>query len=416
MPQRVTSESNANTKDDGEPLLCRIVESINDIDQAQWDQLGNGRNPFLRHAFLSALENTGCVDRDSGWIARHFVLEAGGRVIGAMPGYLKLHSYGEFVFDWGWAEAYERHGLHYYPKLISAVPFTPATGPRLLSAADADHALVVRGLAQSAIQFCDEAQLSSCHWLFTDVDDTRELDQLPLIHRQGCQYHWHRDGFRDFQDYLDALTSKRRKQVKKERREAAASGLEIQVLHGDELDERDIAAYHALYSSTYDRKWGYPSLTLEFFLNLSERAPRELLMVLARRGHKTIAGAHLLVGADTLYGRNWGCAEQHRGLHFEMCYYQGIEYCVRHGLDRFEAGAQGEHKITRGFLPVATHSFHQIRDPDFRRAIDDFVHRERAGIAEQIRIMQAHSPFRDPANNPDSTRQAPPHPRDASGG
>jgi predicted N-acyltransferase len=321
------------------------------------------------------------------------VLEHGERVLGAMPGYLKLHSYGEFVFDWGWAEAYERAGLEYYPKLLSAVPFTPATGPRLLAAPGADPQLLARGMVSAAMQLCEQGRMSSAHWLFPHAANVEQLRELPLLERWGCQYHWHNDGFRDFQDYLDALTSKRRKQVRKERREAAASGLELVRLHGGELREHDIAAYHALYCSTYDRKWGYPSLSLEFFLDLAQTMPNSLLMVLARRGRKVIAGAHLLRGDTALFGRNWGCCEQHRSLHFEICYYQGIEYAIEAALARFEAGAQGEHKITRGFLPVKTHSFHFLRDARLRSAVDAFLRRERVSIEHHIAAMADHSPF-----------------------
>lgn len=375
-------------------LSARILEGMDEIDAASWDALRLDGNPFLSHAFLHTLEDSGCVDEDSGWIPRHFVLEEAGEMLGAMPGYLKLHSYGEFVFDWGWADAFERAGGRYYPKLLCAVPFTPATGPRLLAAPAADPALVTRALVSAAMQFCEQADLSSSHWLFPDVTDQDGLRELPLLERWGCQYHWHNPGYRDFQDYLDALTSKRRKQVRKERREAAASGLEIRALMGDELDEADIAAYHALYCSTYDRKWGTPSLTLDFFLTLAERMPDALMLVLARRGGRVIAGAHLLVGATTLFGRNWGCREHHRSLHFEVCYYQGIEQAIARRLAHFEAGAQGEHKITRGFLPQKTHSFHFLRDDGFRSAVDDFLARERRDVAHHIAMMDGHGPFR----------------------
>jgi predicted N-acyltransferase len=274
------------------------------------------------------------------------------------------------------------------------VPFTPATGPRLLAAPGSDRALVCRGLVAAAAEIAERAQLSSAHWLFTDQTDTAELEKLPLLHRLGCQFHWHNPGFRDFQDYLDALTSKRRKQVRRERREAAAAPVSVELLHGDELREEDIAAYHALYCSTYDRKWGYPTLSVEFFARLAERMPRGLILILAKREGRCVAGAHLLRGETALFGRNWGCSERHRSLHFEICYYRGIEYCIEHGLSRFEAGAQGEHKLTRGFTPVGTHSFHWIRDSRFRRAIEEFVTRERAQTRGYIEAAARHSPYR----------------------
>jgi len=298
------------------------------------------------------------------------------------------------VFDWGWAEAYERNGLAYYPKLLCAVPFTPATGPRLLCAPGADRAGVCRALVSAAVQLAGQAALSSAHWLFTDTADSRALEGMGLLRRSGCQFHWHNPGYRDLQDYLDALTSKRRKQVRKERREAAQAPVSIELKHGDELSEAEIARYHALYCSTYDRKWGQPSLTLEFFLDLAEHMPRTLILILAKRAGRAVAGAHLLRGETALFGRNWGCSERHRALHFEVCYYRGIEYCIEHGLARFEAGAQGEHKLTRGFLPVRTHSFHWIRDARFRQAIGEFVAREREQTAQYLHAAAAHTPFR----------------------
>ena len=377
-------------------LSCRAVDGMGAVDAGAWDAMTGGDNPFLSHDFLSTLEQTGCVGASEGWLPHHLLLYRDERLAGACPAYLKDNSYGEFVFDWGWAEAYQRHGLDYYPKLLSAVPFTPAAGPRLLCAPGEDRSLVCRGLVSAAVQFAGQAELSSAHWLFTDADDTRELEGLPLLHRWGCQFHWHNAPFRDFQDYLDALTSKRRKQVRRERREAASAPVAVELRHGDELSEADIAAYHALYCSTYDRKWGYPSLSLEFFLRLAERMPRRLIIILARREGRCVAGAHLLRGDSALFGRNWGCSEHHRSLHFEICYYRGIEYCIEQGLARFEAGAQGEHKLTRGFLPVRTSSFHWIRDARFRDAIGEFVARERAETRGYIHAAGLHSPYRRP--------------------
>ncbi len=393
----VGSSSEATGPHARETLTCRALDALEQVAAADWDRLAGDHNPFLSHAFLAALERNGCVGEAHGWRPHHLLLERDGVPVAACPTYLKYHSYGEFVFDWGWADAYERNRLAYYPKLLCAVPFTPVPGPRLLCAPGADRALACRALVSAAIRIADGAELSSAHWLFTDAQDTAALEELPLLARQGCQFHWYNPGYRDFQDYLDALTSKRRKQVRKERREAGEAPVRVELRHGDELDEGDIAAYHALYCSTYDRKWGYPSLTLEFFLELAERMPRSLVLILAKRRGRCVAGAHLLRGTDALYGRNWGCSERHRSLHFEICYYRGIEYCIEHGLARFEAGAQGEHKLSRGFLPVRTHSFHWVRDPRFRDAIGDFVRRERAETTAYIRAAAAHSPYREGA-------------------
>jgi predicted N-acyltransferase len=375
-------------------FTCQALESIDEVEAADWDRLAGHSNPFVSHAFLSALERNDCVGAEHGWRVHHLLLYQGEKLLGACPSYFKSHSYGEFISDWGWADAYERNGLNYYPKLLSGVPFTPASGPRILSAPDADPAIVCRALVNATMQIVDQAKLSSAHWSFTDADNVRDMSELPLLHRTGHQFHWHNENFRDFQDYLDALTSKRRKQIRKERREAAAAPVDVALKHGDELSEREIAAYHRLYCSTYDRKWGYPSLTLDFFLDLAERMPRSLIMILASRNDEVVAGAHLLRGNDALFGRNWGCSEHHRALHFELCYYVGIEYCIAHGLHRFEAGAQGEHKLARGFMPVRTHSFHYIRDPRFREAIDDFVQREGDEIGHYISDVETHTPFR----------------------
>jgi predicted N-acyltransferase len=380
-----------------EPALefaCQALESMEGIPAERWDALHDGDNPFLQHAFLSALERNGCVGDEHGWHPHHLLVYQDDALVGGCPAYLKSHSYGEFVFDWGWADAYERNGLKYYPKLLCAVPFTPVPGPRLLTAASADRRLVSQALVSAAVQTAEQAGLSSAHWLFTEQAEVDALADLPLLHRHGCQFHWHNPGYRDFDDYLDALSSKRRKQVRKERREAAGAPVTVELKHGDELTESDIAGYHDLYCSTYDRKWGYPSLSLEFFLDIAVRMPRSLVMILAKRGHKCVAGAHLLRGRSALFGRNWGCSEQHRSLHFELCYYRGIEYCINEGLVRFEAGAQGEHKLTRGFMPVRTHSLHWIKDPRFREAIDDFVRRERAETRAYIDYNESHSPFR----------------------
>ena len=318
----------AGEADPGLELTCQALDSIEAIGAAQWDALHDGDNPFLHHDFLAALERNRCVGDHDGWRPHHLLVYQGDVLVGASPMYLKSHSYGEFVFDWGWADAYERNGMRYYPKLLCAVPFTPVPGPRMLVAPGADRDIVVRALVSATVQITEQADLSSAHWLFTDPRDSDAMDGLPLLHRHGCQFHWHNPGYRDFQDYLDALSSKRRKQVRKERREAAQAPVTVEVLHGDELSESDIAGYHALYCSTYDRKWGYPSLSLDFFLEVAESMPRSLLLMLARRDGRCVAGAHLFAGADALFGRNWGCSEQHRSLHFEICYYRSIDLCI----------------------------------------------------------------------------------------
>ena len=367
---------------------------IADVPAAQWDALAGDDHPFTRHAFLDALERHGCVGERAGWIPSHVLVHEGKRLVGATPGYVKLHSQGEFVFDWSWAEAYARHGVEYYPKLISAIPFTPSAGPRLLVHPATCGRAVKRALAAGAVEVAKAMQASSFHWLFPHESDAAALEGSGLLMRSGCQFHWMNRGYRDFRDYLDALTSKRRKEIRRERRDAAAAPVEIEILDGRTATEEHWRAYHALYSSTYDRKWGYPALTLPFFIAVAAALPDRTLLVLARRGRSYVAGAHCFVGRDTLFGRNWGCTEQHRGLHFEICYYRLIEHCIRRGFTRFDAGAQGEHKLLRGFLPVETHSAHWIADPRFREAIGRFLAGERTQIGLYRRALEKHSPYR----------------------
>ena len=373
------------------------VDRIADVPAARWDALAGEDYPFTRHAFLDALERHGCVGERVGWIPSHILVHDGEWLVGATPAYLKLHSQGEFVFDWSWAEAYARHGLEYYPKLISAIPFTPSTGPRLLVHPGASRREVERALAVSAVEVSKAMRASSFHWLFPREADTAALRGSGLLVRSGCQFHWSNRGYGDFQDYLGALTSKRRKEIRRERRQAASAPVEIEIHDGRTATEAQWRAYHALYASTYDRKWGYPALSIGFFTEVAESIPDRILLVLARRGARYVAGAHCFVGRDTLFGRNWGCIEQYRGLHFEICYYRLIEHCIERGLETFDAGAQGEHKLMRGFLPVETHSAHWIEDPRFREAIARFLDGEREELARYRRAMSSHTPYRKPA-------------------
>ncbi len=381
----------------GESLALEvdILGEISSLPAADWNALAGNGNPFVRHEFLHALEQNGCVSEDTGWVAHHLVIRTDGALMGALPMYVKAHSYGEFVFDWAWGEAYERAGLQYYPKLVCAVPFTPATGPRILFAGDDATHTLRRTLTEAALEVARRSGVSSLHWLFPDEPTAPIASSETLLERTGCQFHWTNPGFRDFKDYLDALSSKRRKQIRRERREAQAAPVDILVLPGSAVSAQQWHAYHELYASTYDRKWGYPSLTPGFFEQIGDTMGDAVLLILAKSGTKYVAGAHLLVGEDRLYGRNWGCSEYHASLHFEMCYYAGIDYCLEHGLAGFEAGAQGEHKIYRGFMPVRTRSLHWIRHPQFRDAIADFLTRERVSIDGYIDDMVAHSPFKE---------------------
>lgn len=312
--------------------------------------------------------------------------------------YIKTNSYGEFVFDWAFADAYERSGLKYYPKLVVAVPFTPATGPRLLTQPGAENASEIEeALIAGALSYAEQEDISSVHWLFPAAAQQATLREAGLLERHGYQFHWHNPGFRDFDDFMDCLTHKRRKEIRRERRDVQESGVEIEVLWGRDTEERHWAAFHDFYCALYDRKWGFPSLTVDFFNALGETMPDEALLILARNGQRYIAGTYSLCGPTTLFGRNWGCVEQHRGLHFELCYYQHIEIAIQRNLLQLEAGAQGEHKLSRGFLPTTTYSAHWFAHPAFHKAVGDFVDSEARDVRRYVNAAGTHSPFKDGA-------------------
>ncbi len=376
-------------------MIIQRLTSLSDISSEAWNALVQDNNPFLKHEFLFALEQHGCVGGDTGWTPCHLALFDDGQLIAASPQYIKYHSYGEFVFDWSWAEAYQRHGLAYYPKLLCAVPFTPLTGQRLLIAGDYDASAIRQQMIDASIQLAQQLELSSFHCLFPETDDLKVLKQRnDLSLRLGCQYHWHNQDYRDFEHYLSHFSSRKRKNIVKERRQLATFGLRIEIRHGDEMTTELWQRFYQLYCELYDRKWGEPSLTLAFFEALGNTMPDQVVVVLAYRDDDCIAVALNLRSDTTLYGRHWGCSEQIPGLHFECCYYQGLEYCLREGLQGFEPGAQGEHKIARGFLPTATWSAHWIADPGFRKAVDDFCLREQRHMTQVIDQLNEQSPFK----------------------
>lgn len=374
---------------------ARIHRALSELPAADWDALHDGRNPFITHAFLSGLESTGCLRPDWGWTPCHLGLWEGEALIAAAPGYLKANSHGEFVFDHAWAHAYARHGLDYYPKWLCAVPYSPVTGPRLL-ARDAD----ARRLLPAAIAgFAGHGGLSSAHVNFhDDVDDAAfdaDAEGADWLLREDLQYHWRNEaGWRDFDDFLAAMDHKHRKNIRQERRKVREAGIALRVVHGDEASADDLAAMHGFYLSTFADYGNSPALTLAFLQHLARAMPRQLVLILAERDGAPIAGALCLRGADTLYGRYWGASERHPGLHFEACYYQGIDYCLREGLRQFEPGAQGEHKIARGFLPVRVRSRHWIADPRFADALRGWCAEERAAVASQQLALRRHAPFR----------------------
>lgn len=375
-------------------MRSEIIESIDQITPNAWNRLNDGDNPFIQHAFLSALERHDCVGERYGWLPQHVAVYEGDALVGAMPMYIKDNSYGEFVFDWGWADAYHRSGLPYYPKLVTSVPYTPATGPRLLT--DPQHARqpIAQMLIDAALEHAQRLGVSSMHWLFTEAADNEQLEAQQLPFRLGCQFHWTNRAYRDFKDYLEAFTASKRKKIKRERRRVREQGIELEIRHGDEMDERLWRIYHDFYCDTFERKSGIPTLSFDFFCDLGERMPRNVVLVFAKHQGRYVASAFNLRGRTTLYGRHWGCLADFHSLHFEACYYQGLDYSIEHGLARFEPGAQGEHKISRGFLPTPTWSAHWIAHPQMRAAIADFCAREQRAMNEYIDTLSEHSPFK----------------------
>lgn len=371
------------------------IPSLAAIDERHWDALHRGDDPFLSHAFLSALERTDCLE-PQGWRPLHLLCHEGNTLAGALPLYLRDNSLGEFVFDWNWADAYQRTGQSYYPKLVSAIPFVPATGARLLVHPDADRDAVSAALCNAALALTDRHALSSWHCLFPTEAQAQTLGEHGLLLRHGCQYHWRNRGYRDFDAFLAQLNARRRKEIRRERRQVEAHGLIHEVHDGTTMSPRLWSILHRFYCSTFARRWGAPRLTEAFFNELGRTLPRQTLVFLARDGDEYVAGAYAMRGTRTLYGRHWGCSRELPLLHFELCYYRTIDYCIQHGLEHFDAGAQGEHKIPRGFEPVTTYSAHYLREPRFRRAIADFLRRETAQVALQVRNLAAHSPYRAP--------------------
>ena len=376
-----------------------LVPSIAEIDAAQWDACANPDpatfNPFVSHAFLKALETSRTVGRTTGWLPRHLVLEdENGKVAAAAPAYVKSHSQGEYVFDHTWAEAYVQAGGRYYPKLQIAVPFTPVPGPRLFvkpgPKAIADEEL----LASAAIEVARQGGLSSIHLTFLAADTAARLRTLGFLTRTGQQFHWQNRGYTSFDDFLATLTSRKRKAVRKEREAALAPGIEIEHLTGPAITEAHWDAMFAFYTDTGNRKWGRPYLNRAFFSELGRVMPDRSLLVMAKRDGRYIAGALNLIGGDCLYGRYWGAIEHHPALHFEVCYYQAIEFAIASGLARVEAGAQGEHKLARGYLPVETYSAHWIADPGLRRAVERFLMRESEMVTRFNADLTELGPYR----------------------
>ncbi|MFO1352169.1 MAG: GNAT family N-acetyltransferase [Gammaproteobacteria bacterium] len=376
-------------------MQLRTVESLAAVAAHRWNALVQDGNPFLSHEFLLALERTDCLGERTGWFPRHLLChDDEGRLLAAVPLYLKDNSFGEFVFDWSWADAYQRHGLSYYPKLVSAIPFTPATGQRLLIAADAPNQEVSDRMLERVLAEANRNRCSSVHWLFVEDTELARLESAGYMARWGCQFHWHNCGYRDFDDFLATFNAKKRKNIKRERRAVQEAGIELRRLLGSQVSTAEWSLFHRFYLNTFQQHGNFPALTLEFFLDIGANLGDRILLVIARRSGKDIAAALSLMSDSTLYGRHWGCATDADSLHFEACYYQGIEHCIEHRLRRFEPGAQGEHKVWRGFLPTLTRSAHWIAHPSFSSAIADFLRREAPSIKRYASELNAHSPYR----------------------
>ena len=356
-----------------------------------------GYNPFVSHAFFSALEASGSAGPRTGWGPRHLLARLDGKVAGIVPCYLKSHSQGEYVFDRGWADAYERAGGRYYPKLQASVPFTPAAGPRLLIRNGVDADRIGTALAGGLVALCDATKASSVHVTFAREAEWKFLAAHGFLQRTDQQFHWHNEGYGNFEDFLATLNSRHRKAIKRERREAA-NGITVHALTGADITEDAWDAFFDFYMETGSRKWGRPYLTRAFFSLIGESMAKDVLLVMAKRNGRWIAGAINFIGSGTLFGRNWGAIEHHPFLHFEVCYYRAIDFAILRGLKTVEAGAQGEHKIARGYLPQTTYSAHFIADPDLRRAIADYLKRERAYVAEAGRELTLAGPFRKTAD------------------
>ncbi len=391
------------------PATLNILSSLKDISKDDWDRLANPDgyssdaleyqcNPFITHDFLLALEQSGCATPETGWMARHLVLERSNandnvKICGVVPCYLKNHSQGEYVFDHGWADAFERAGGNYYPKLQCSIPFTPVTGRRLLtSPGDTENrALLAGGLKQ----VCEQMNVSSAHLTFMNKDEWDLVGEHGYLLRQDQQFHWLNNGYRDFDDFLMSLNSRKRKVIRKERRAALdGNGIEIEWLTGSDLTEAVWDAFFEFYLDTGSRKWGRPYLTREFYSLIGERMAGDIVLIMAKRDGRYVAGAINFIGSDTVYGRHWGCIEDHPFLHFEICYYQAIEWAIYNKKRHIEAGAQGEHKLARGYMPQITYSAHHIVNPGFRDAIEDYLVRERRAVDEDHMLLNEHSPFR----------------------
>ncbi|NYE26438.1 GNAT family N-acetyltransferase [Pigmentiphaga litoralis] len=374
-------------------IKIEVVDSLEGVDPEAWDALTQG-NPFVSHAFLHAMHTTRCAVRKTGWQPQYLLLRDGNGegdgLAGAMPLYLKGHSRGEYVFDHAWAEAFERHGIDYYPKLLSAVPFTPVRGPRLMARDAASR----EALAHGAITLTQKYGISSLHVLFPDADDVIALRAAGYLLREGVQFHWHNASYDSFETFLAGMNHDKRKKIRQDRRRVADAGVTFRHVQGAAITQADLDFFYRCYASTYENHWSSPYLNPEFFQTLLAQMPESVLLILAEREGAPIASALNILGDGVLYGRYWGSTEFVSGLHFETCYLQAIEFCIQHGVQTFEGGAQGEHKMSRGLLPTPTWSAHWIADERFAEAIADFLERETKGMGRYLDELESHTPFK----------------------
>ena len=369
----------------------QVLDSLASIAAADWDALA-ANHPLLSHAFLHALHESGCASAETGWAPCYLTLWRDSRLAAAMPLYLKSHSYGEYVFDWAWADAYQRHGLRYYPKLLNAVPFTPVTGPRLMATNEADRCTLI----DAALDFARDTGVSSLHCLFPDEAEVGAFESAGLMLRASVQFHWRNEGFADFDAFLARMNHDKRKKIRQERRKVRDAGIEFRSLRGAEASEADWRFFVECYNRTYRAHHSSPYLTLDFFLRVAHSMPERLLLILGYRNGHPVAAAFNVIGEDVLYGRYWGTREFHSGLHFETCYYQAIEFCIAERITFFEGGAQGEHKLARGLLPQRTVSAHWLAHPEFAEAVTRFLRKEANGIEQYVDELSEHSPFKQP--------------------
>ncbi|WP_309045112.1 GNAT family N-acetyltransferase [Marinobacter sediminicola] len=385
-----------------EPAVSSITleacHALSDIPRDTWERLAGTGNPFLRYEFFEALESTRCTSEATGWKPSHLIFRMGGEIAGVAPAYLKSHSMGEYVFDWAWADAYRRYDMDYYPKLLIAVPFTPSQGPRLLLDPQLRSALDAQSIHDLFDALIAKLGAHSWHLLFPNEQDQQLLQYETQLHRIGCQFHWRNKGYGSFDDFLGQLTSRKRKSIRKERRQVAEQDITFARFHGRNISDQVLAAFYVFYQATYLKRGQQPYLTRLFFEQMRETMPEHLHVIVAVKDGEMIAGALFLAGQNTLYGRYWGCLEEYSHLHFETCYYQGIELAIELGLQMFDAGAQGEHKLVRGFEPVITHSWHGIAHPGFRDAIAAFTREEAEQIMGYYEEAETALPFRQTSN------------------